>query len=109
MPPWLPPRAAARHPERPETPAACQAAAAAGPHVHNSASVDHLERYSLDGRCPLFTACHANTIEETTMSVLKDEFKQALKDRIHTDAPLQFPVTGWDKVELNKYYPGDRK
>lgn len=40
------------------------------------------------------------------MSVLKDEFKQALKDRIHTDAPLQFPATGWDKVALGKYYPG---
>ena len=40
------------------------------------------------------------------MSVLKDEFKQALKDRIQTDAPVQFPTSGWDKVALGKYYPG---
>ena len=40
------------------------------------------------------------------MSVLGDAFKQGLKGRIQTDAPDQFPASGWDKLALNKYYPG---
>jgi hypothetical protein len=40
------------------------------------------------------------------MSVLSDEFTKALKQRIQTDAPSQFPASGWDKIALGKFYPG---
>ncbi|MDQ6698988.1 MAG: hypothetical protein M3Z36_02235 [Acidobacteriota bacterium] len=40
------------------------------------------------------------------MSILKDEFKQGLKQRIQADAPAQFPATGWEKIALGRFYPG---
>ncbi|MDQ6707982.1 MAG: hypothetical protein M3Z85_18655 [Acidobacteriota bacterium] len=40
------------------------------------------------------------------MSILKDEFKLGLKQRIQADAPAQFPSTGWEKIALGKFYPG---
>ena len=40
------------------------------------------------------------------MSVISDEVELTLKQRIQTDAPQQFPSSGWDKIKLGKYYPG---
>ncbi len=41
------------------------------------------------------------------MSEIKNEFKEALKQRIKTDAPEQYAEPGWDKVAMGKYYPGE--